>query len=443
MEMIQFRWLLAVPILLALAGCSGHPPNTAVPESKAIQSEGSLREAAPLAAIIKAQGIRPLDPGSATPLLDQAQLELEKTDPHRRYRGVTYDLTATNALDGNWIIQTPNRWGRHGTDLVYYPLTAPCAGCVPDIALPACRTDADCGGGACRPLATAAAITGQAGQRVCLGHSDAVVDRVYNLVSSARQAVDIAVLQPAPDTRFLGALRATINSLAKSGRKVTVRILIGQYPIEGGTDAKALLKEVIRDARSVRGSRLSFYVSAMRSCTGEPGCDSFSWNHAKILAVDGRAAIVGGHNLWSRDYLLDEPVHDLSMELRGPAAADATRFADAMWRFVCDHKGRDDTVQAVSYERGDDEIEDDCLATLALPPSPPVGKVKVLAIGRLAAGITDDFANQNDLARDLLLGAARHEIFIVQQDVAFTLGRPNPLYPESTLERLADFLLAG
>lgn len=155
--MIHSRWLLAVAILLALTGCSGHPPNTAVPENKAAQSDGSLREATPLTAIIKTRGVRPLEPNSPVAILDQAQKELEKTDPHHRYRGVTYNLTATNALDSDWIIQTPNRWGRRGGDLIYYPLSA-CAGCVPDIALPACKTNADCGGGMCAPLAAAAQL---------------------------------------------------------------------------------------------------------------------------------------------------------------------------------------------------------------------------------------------------------------------------------------------
>jgi phosphatidylserine/phosphatidylglycerophosphate/cardiolipin synthase-like enzyme len=67
--------------------------------------------------------------------------------------------------------------------------------------------------------------------------------------------------------------------------------------------------------------------------------------------------------------------------------------------------------------------------------------VPILAVGRLGSGITHDFANQSDLARDLLLGAARRSIRIVQQDLAFMMGRLDPLYPESTLERMADFLL--
>jgi phosphatidylserine/phosphatidylglycerophosphate/cardiolipin synthase-like enzyme len=88
-----------------------------------------------------------------------------------------------------------------------------------------------------------------------------------------------------------------------------------------------------------------------------------------------------------------------------------------------------------------DKFGTDCLSQLPLPAISPPGAVPVLAVGRLGAGITADFANQGDLARDLVLGAARRTIRISQQDLAFTLGRLDPLYPESTLERLADFLL--
>ena len=64
-----------------------------------------------------------------------------------------------------------------------------------------------------------------------------------------------------------------------------------------------------------------------------------------------------------------------------------------------------------------------------------------MAIGRLASGITSDFANQSDLARDLMLGAAKHTIRIAQQDIGFTFGRSDLLFPESNLERLVTFLM--
>ena len=69
-----------------------------------------------------------------------------------------------------------------------------------------------------------------------------------------------------------------------------------------------------------------------------------------------------------------------------------------------------------------------------------VGGTPMLAVGRLGAGITKDFANQSDLARDLMFGAARHTIRMSQQDIGFMLGRSDALFPESTLDRLIDFM---
>jgi len=47
-------------------------------------------------------------------------------------------------------------------------------------------------------------------------------------------------LAAAPDTRFLGTLRAAFGALARSGRQVSVRILIGQYP-PGTVDTRDFL----------------------------------------------------------------------------------------------------------------------------------------------------------------------------------------------------------
>jgi phosphatidylserine/phosphatidylglycerophosphate/cardiolipin synthase-like enzyme len=184
----------------------------------------------------------------------------------------------------------------------------------------------------------------------------------------------------------------------------------------------------------------------MRSCGGDIFCRSLSWNHAKIVAVDGKTAVVGGHNMWSQDYLIDQPVHDISMQLQGSAAIDAHHYADELWRYVCDH---DDPISAVSmymYRSGSAEIASGCLPKMQLPSRPSAGTsgVPVLATARLGSGISSDFANQDDLARDLIFGAARHDILVAQQDVAFLMpGVLDPLYPELTLGAWADFMLAG
>jgi phosphatidylserine/phosphatidylglycerophosphate/cardiolipin synthase-like enzyme len=376
---------------MLLAACGGRLPGTAIPESLAERHFGAVNAGTPIAAIVRERNIRPLNPASRITLLEQAVRELRKTDDAGRYAGITWSLTRGNALPSDWVVQTPALWDRRADDL------------------PA-------------------------------GHSDGLPDRIYRLVSAARRTVDIAVLQPPPDGRFLDALRDAVTFLARSGRPVHVRVVVGHYPLTG-VDPKTVLAGLARDLVHTPRSTVTLQVAAVRSCAGEADCESYSWNHAKIITVDRQRTLVGGHNMWSRDYLIDHPVHDLSMEVRGPAAADAVAFIDALWRFACHANGTRRDVAIASLPAGGTLPDAHCLAIPAPPRPAAAGDVSLLAVGRLASGITPDFANQSDLARDLLLGAARRSIRIVQQDLAFTLGRVDPLWPESTLERLADFLL--
>jgi phosphatidylserine/phosphatidylglycerophosphate/cardiolipin synthase-like enzyme len=264
---------------------------------------------------------------------------------------------------------------------------------------------------------------------------------VHDLIADARHSVDIAALQPVPDTRFLAALRAGLAVLAASGRPIAVRLLVGQYPPDGA-DAAALLSSLTSGLRDAPGAQLTISVAAMRSCTSVEACRSFSWPHAKFIVIDGHEVLVGGHNFWSEDYFVDKPVHDLSLRARGPAAASASRFADRLWRFVCDNLDRKPAVQLTSYTSAGSVASAPCPLSMANPVSGGDGQggTSMLAVGRLGAGITKDFANQSELARDLMFGAARHTIRMSQQDIGFMLGRSDVLFPESTLDRLIDFM---
>jgi phosphatidylserine/phosphatidylglycerophosphate/cardiolipin synthase-like enzyme len=366
-----------------IASCGGNLPNSAVSRHLAGRYAGALTDSTALATVIHDRRLRPPDPASDVPLLEQLRAELARSDLTGAYAGITYDLTSGNRLDGDWIVQSPDIWGRKSSDL------AP-------------------------------------------GHSDRLVSLVHDLVASAQRRVDIALLQPVPDGQFLAALRTALEALARRGRPVTVRVIIGQYPPDN-VDVPAFYKAL---TDGIDTARIEVSVAAFRSCVLFEDCDSYSWNHAKIIAVDGRDALVGGHNLWSEDYLLDAPVSDLSMRVRGPAAASAVRFIDRLWQYVCANADRKDSIALASSRGG-------------CPPAPPLpavsgrGSVPILAVGRLGAGITTEFANQSELARDLMLGAARREIRIVQQDLGFALGRADTLFPDSTIDRLVDFLRRG
>merc|ERR1719454_316866 len=59
-----------------------------------------------------------------------------------------------------------------------------------------------------------------------------------------------------------------------------------------------------------------------------------SWNHSKIIAVDGKYLHTGGHNLWVPHYLKNDPVHDLSMQAQGRCTHDGHLYLNRQWDFV-------------------------------------------------------------------------------------------------------------
>ena len=136
------------------------------------------------------------------------------------------------------------------------------------------------------------------------------------------------------------------RSWRSAGRPVTVRFIIGQYPPDN-VDVPAFYK-ALTDGFDL--GRLTVSVAAFRSCVAVDDCDSYSWNHSKIIAIDGAEALVGGHNLWAQDYLMDEPVSDLSMRVKGPAAASAVRFIDRLWEYRL-HQSRPEGLDRRSRAR--------------------------------------------------------------------------------------------
>ncbi len=433
-----FLWLASLALLSLLAACSGILPNSVFFNGPGEQGYSAPDSATPIATLVRERNIRPPDQASPVPLLEQLRRELAKGDTDGSFAGITYDLSDGNRLPEHWLVQSPTRWGHRAADLPFYPFD--CKGCERDVMLPACESDTDCADGStCHAIWPARGLASTR-RKVCFGHSDALLLPVHDLVASARRTVDIAALQPVPDRRFLAALRAGLNELAVNGRAVSVRLIVGQYPPDGA-DAAALLAALTGDLRTIPQAHLTVSVAAMRSCTTFDACDSFSWPHAKFIAIDGSEVMLGGHNLWSQDYLIDAPVHDLSMRLTGPAASSATHFADRLWQFVCANLGAKPAVGLATFPAAPEGAAP-CPASLA-PPAParsPGGGLQVLAVGRMGAGITRAFANHSELARDLMFGAATKTIRLSQQDIGFTLGRSDPIFPDSTLERLIDFI---
>ena len=208
--------------LLLVVSCSGHLPNTALRRHEA-NSYYRVNDSTPLVALMRERHIAPPDEASTTPLLEQLQAELAKSDRSGRYNGVTYELTRGNVLGSGWIVQTPGAWGRRAADLKFYPLD--CKDCEKDVLLPSCSSDADCGGGTCGTIWPAPGSSTR--RKVCFGHSDALPVRIYDRSPARRQRRRQP--QPVPDAR--AALRAASCIDAAAGRSPFASCWVSFRPV--------------------------------------------------------------------------------------------------------------------------------------------------------------------------------------------------------------------
>lgn len=86
------------------------------------------------------------------------------------------------------------------------------------------------------------------------------------------------------------------------------------------------MKEIRGSLPADAGDKIKLWVGSWRK--------GASWNHAKIIAVDGKYLLNGGHNLWDRDYLKKSPCNDISILMKGNVARDGHRYANAQWGYI-------------------------------------------------------------------------------------------------------------
>jgi len=340
-----------------------------------------------------------------TPYLDAVQTSLKQVAP--RGEGKVWKLTRGNTLKPGWLLQTPNCWG-----------------------------DADV-------------------NKNCARHNTpgahALADQMRNDIASAKQWVDITTLADDMEVAtgiFHEAIVQGIKQALARHPNVTVRILGGTPPSKSDGVAKVYMNKLMKDLGSdANGARI--FVAGI-----EP-MQAYSWNHAKMVTVDGRTAIVGGHNLVDEAYNGDHPVSDVSMRVEGPAAASAHAFADLLWNFACEkidrHKDDDDDDYYVEYAAFPGVADTPCPKDSVYVPPLPLGDVSILAVGMLGMGVdsldnTDGAprpANDDDAAcsavfddsfnddkqfivdspdleaRRVLIKSAKKHVFLAQQDLIF------------------------
>jgi hypothetical protein len=159
------------------------------------------------------------------------------------------------------------------------------------------------------------------------GHDDWFPQVVCEMISRTEEWCDVMSLAP-PDGLFLKYFQKALTNICEresSLGRVTIRMMFGNIvgvPVNCDKIIKQLTGHLPKDA----DQKIKIWVGSWRK--------DVSWNHAKIIAVDGKYLWTGGHNFWDEHYLKRNPVLDISLEMEGGVARDAHYFANAQWGYV-------------------------------------------------------------------------------------------------------------
>lgn len=358
-----------------------------------------------------------------TPHLDSIERSLRETSPG--LEGSVWQRTNGNRLDApgddpaGWLLQTPGCWGD-----------------------PACKD--------------------RAGSRRLL-------DKMTRNIADAKRTVDISSLAPFPNGGFEDAIVAGLKASVAAGHSPRVRILVGAAPLYHLNVIPSRYRDELLGKLGSAAGKVTLNVASMTTSK-----TSFSWNHSKLLVVDGTTAVTGGINGWKDDYLdTTHPVSDVDMALTGPAARSAGKYLDTLWGWTCQNSSNPAKVWLATSNGAS------CMSSLEKEedstPAAPAGNVPVLAVGGLGVGIKEsdpssgyhpelptapdtkctvglhdntnadrdyDTVNPEETALRSLIASARSHVEISQQDMNATCP-PLPRYDIRTYDTLAAKLAAG
>lgn len=210
---------------------------------------------------------------------------------------------------------------------------------------------------------------------------------VIEIIQKARYRCDVASLNspdPAWAKVILEAMDAALTKrMGRPADKPTqFRFLFGQTPmiLKDGTspnliDFQGALIRLVRARHRqwevmpeiwmgkfyrLRQGIVSGFAARITSAIWDsPEDDSttkMTWNHSKIIAVDGAEALVGGHNLNMDLFTSYPPVHDVSVIVHGDAAHGSQLFLNRMWECKTDLLTKEylDT-ERFAWRNGDDD----------------------------------------------------------------------------------------
>lgn len=198
-----------------------------------------------------------------------------------------------------------------------------------------------------------------------------LIQAISDLIASAEQYVDISTLYHLPDGYFLQAISQGVKRARAAGNKIIIRFICGlqiPYHIPHVEDELKVMVAGLDPPEDVQ-----VFVGAMQLSID-------STCHAKLIVVDGKTAICGGHNMWSIDYTQAAPAHDLSMQLSGPAVGIAQEFLNRMWTVLSTGK----PWKFYAFKAYEGSFERGYIQRLNPEKPSVVGNTQVLAVARMA-----------------------------------------------------------
>jgi hypothetical protein len=342
---------------------------------------------------------------------------------HADAEGRTWFESPIN-LEADWIVQSPS-FQEYFSDRADLPRSVDCstgsALCDETFQRKICSTDADCqdSGVSCKAFAPTMKHPGESAKKLCLGPADSFVERVYSIMISADEHLDITSLS-SPNGRFREAM---INALAYLSHKENVPTVRFLYSGDSSTSLNFLsppdktLKGIVADIQK-RGGR----SEALRMNLAWLSTPRLSWNHSKIIIADQKRVLSGGHNLWDADYLSEKPVFDLSMEVYGSVGQETQKFVNTLWSKVGNG--------FASYPTRKDRLN-------IIPKSDAASGIPAIGVGRM--GTLGNNAADDAIVE--LIQASRQSIQLSQQDLYSAVG----LKPAASwaLPALLDAIMRG
>jgi len=282
-----------------------------------------------------------------------------------------------------------------------------------------------------------------------------LLSSITSIIANATTVVDISSLTKVADGGFRNAIVEGVRQAYQAGRSPVIRLLWGRTPLSLVDGDAKTLQALQRDVQRAAPG-LTVVATLMDDVSAIPR--QVSWNHSKIVAADGNVALVGGINMWEGDYLQSkDPVTDLAIEVRGPAALSAHRFLDVLWRYSWSYR---DHIGVSIYSTVAPGQAFPVVVSGLLGPAPAEGTTRILTVGRAGhiftgkvTGTRDDRSvspadqkasafnglpnpmngnpswdgnNPSDTGLRTLVDLARDEIIISQQMMEF--GTPGAMF---------------